>query len=149
MRVKIHKTRDFYCGLLFIFFGTCAILGVRHYPMGSANRMGPGYFPTTLGGILIIFGLISVVRAIWLTRSSLEPWGLRPLILVLGSVVTFASLINSLGLVVATLTLVVIGSLGGREFRLKEVAILYLLLAALAVGVFVYGLRLPFKVWPI
>lgn len=96
-----------------------------------------------------MFGLISVARAIWLTRSALEPWGLRPLILVLGSVVTFASLINSLGLVVATLTLVVIGSLGGREFRLKEVAILYLLLAALAVGVFVYGLRLPFKVWPI
>jgi hypothetical protein len=68
---------------------------------------------------------------------------------VLGSVVVFAFLIKSLGLVVATLALVFISSLGGWEFRLKEVVILYIILAALAVSVFVYGLRLPFKVWPL
>ena len=149
MDVKIHKAKDFYAGLLFIFFGAYVMVGSRGYPMGAASRMGPGYFPTVLGGILILLGLIFVGRALWLSRKAIEPWGLRPLILVLGSVVAFAFLINSCGLVVATLALVFISCLGGWEFRLREVAILYIILAALAVGVFVYGLKLPFKVWPL
>lgn len=149
MKVKIHKTKDFYAGLLFIFFGASAIVVARNYPIGTAGRMGAGYFPILLGGLLIVFGLILIASAIWINREKIQPWGLRPLILVLGSVAVFALLIESLGLVVATLALIFISSLGSWEFRLKEVFIIYIILTALAVGVFVYGLKLPFKVWPL
>jgi hypothetical protein len=56
--------------------------------------------------------------------------------------------VGPLGLVLATLALVVISSLGGFEFRLREVFILYVVLVALAVGLFVYILSVSFRVWP-
>lgn len=149
MKVNIVKKKDFYAGLLFIFFGAFAIVVARNYPMGTAGRMGAGYLPTLLGAILVVFGLILIPRAFWINGEKIQPWGLRPLIFVLGSVVIFALLVESLGLVVATLALILISSLGSWEFRLKEVFILYFILTALAVGIFVYGLRLPFKIWPV
>ena len=38
----------------------------QNYPMGSAVRMGPAYFPTVLGGLLAVLG--AMVLFLW-TRS--------------------------------------------------------------------------------
>ena len=116
--------------------------------MGSAMVMGPGYFPTVVGGVLVFLGLVIIFRSLWLRSEAINPWGVRPLILVLGSVVLFALVIQPLGLVLATLLLIVISSLGSMEFRIIEVSILSLVLAAFAAGVFVYGLGLPISLWP-
>jgi len=116
--------------------------------MGTAVRMGPGFFPTLLGGLLALLGLMVAAKDLWVNGEPVRGWAFRPLVLVFGAVLAFAFLVQSLGLVLATLALVVIRSLGGWEFRLREVAVLCLLSAALAVGVFAYGLGLPFKVWP-
>jgi hypothetical protein len=63
-------------------------------------------------------------------------------------VLTFTVLIESLGLVLATLPLIVISSFGHVEFNLRKVIVLYLVLVASAVCVFVYLLKIPFRVWP-
>jgi hypothetical protein len=57
-------------------------------------------------------------------------------------------MVRSLGLVLATLALVVVSSLGGWEFRLREVTILAFVLTGVAVALFVYSLGLPLSVWP-
>lgn len=119
----------------------------RNYPVGSALRMGPGYLPTFLGSALALLGVIVSLRALWVSGQAIQAWATRPLVFVLGSAVAFAFLIRPLGLALTALTLVIISSLGGREFRPHEVAILSLILAALAVSLFVYGLGLPFSVW--
>jgi hypothetical protein len=46
---KIPRPKDFYAGLLFVAFGVVAIIIARNYPLGTAARMGPGYFPRLLG----------------------------------------------------------------------------------------------------
>lgn len=148
MKIKIRNRKDFYAGLGFIFFGGLAVFIARNYPMGTAARVGPGYFPFILGSILSLLGLIIAVRSLWLSIEAIGPFVMRPLVLVLGSVVAFAILVQPIGLVLALLVLVVISSLGGSEFRPREVAILYLALAVMAIGIFVYSLGLPFKVWP-
>jgi predicted MFS family arabinose efflux permease len=53
-----------------------------------------------------------------------------------------------LGLVLATVAAVVIGALGGHEFKWKEVLILSVLLVVFSVLVFVKGLTLPFPMCP-
>jgi hypothetical protein len=146
--MEIRNSKDFYSGLIFILFGLFVVVVARSYPMGTALRMGPGYFPTLLGAILALLGLVIAVRGLWISGEVLKRGAFRPLLLVLGAVLAFAFLIESLGLVLATLVLVVTSSLAGEEFRLHEVAVLCLALTALAVGLFVYGLGLPFKVWP-
>jgi len=146
--VRIRCRQDLWAGVFFVAVGALAVVLARAYPIGTAMRMGPGYFPTVLGALVALLGIGIAIRGACFAGAELWPWGLRPLVLVLGGVVLFAALVRPLGLVVATLALVVTGSLGNREARPAEVAALGLFLAALAVGVFVYGLGLPFPVWP-
>lgn len=149
MGIKIRSPKDFYSGLVFILFGVLAIALSRDYPMGSAMRMGPGYFPAILGGLLILLGFVIAGRALFVGAEGIKGGAVRPLLMVLGAVVAFAFMVQPLGLVLATLALVVISCLGGWEFRFREMVLLYLMLAALAVGLFIYGVGLQIKVWPV
>ncbi len=148
MKIEIRNTKDFYSGLIFLSFGFLAILIARYYPMGSAARMGPGYFPSLVGGVLSALGFIIMGRALWIRGEQMKSWALRPLLFVLVAVLAFAFLIRPFGLVLAILALVTVSCLGSWEFRLREAVALFLLLAAMAIGVFIYGLGLPFNVWP-
>lgn len=148
MKIKIRSSKDFYSGLFFIFFGLLAVVVARAYPVGMALRMGPGYFPTLLGGLLTLLGLIIAGRALWASGEEVRSLALRPLVFVLGATLAFALMVRSLGLVLATLALVVVSSLGGWEFRLREVTILAFVLTGVAVALFVYSLGLPLSVWP-
>jgi hypothetical protein len=61
--MKIKNGKDFWAGLMFLGFGLGFALVAQNYPMGSAVRMGPAYFPTALGGLLGILGLVVFVRS--------------------------------------------------------------------------------------
>ena len=147
--MKIRGGKDLYAGMIFIVCGLAAVLGSGQYKLGSAARMGPGYFPTLLGGLLAVLGLIIAIRALWSPGEMAPRWGLRPLLLVIGAVISFGILVQPLGLVVATLVMIVISCLGGRELHIKEVFVLCLVLVMIAVLLFAWGLGIPFKVWPV
>jgi putative tricarboxylic transport membrane protein len=72
----------------------------------------------------------------------------KPMVLIAACCLVFAYLLKPLGLVAASVLMVFIAALGGHEFKLKEVTILAVVLAIFSVGVFVYGLTLPFPIWP-
>lgn len=118
--------------------------------MGTAVRMGPSYFPTVLGWLLAVLGVVIVVSALRPSspEGSVKAWAFRPLLLVLAGVLAFAFLVQPAGLILAVVALVFMSALGGTEFKFIEVAILSVILVALAVGVFVYGISLPFKLFP-
>ena len=133
---------------MFIAFGLGFVLVGRNYDMGTAVRMGPAYFPTLLGGLLLFLGLIVFVQSFTVSGSPLPRFAFRPLIVILIAIGLFGALIRSVGLVPATVVLVVVSSVGNYEFRTKEVVIMAIGLTLFAVGVFSYGLGLPFKLWP-
>ncbi len=120
----------------------------ENYPMGKASRMGPGFFPLILGGVLAGLGFVVAARALWIKGEAIKPAAFRPIVLVLSAVTAFALMVDRLGLILGTLALVTISRLGGSEFCIREVVIIFIALAALGVMLFVYGLGLPFKVWP-
>ena len=148
MKIKFSQGKDFIAGLIFFFFGIAAIWLARDYPMGSARRMGPAYFPTLIGGALAILGLIISARSIRRLSEPVRLQALRPLIMITAGVVGFALLLKPLGLILALLVLILIGCLGGSQFRVREVAILYIILVLIAVIFFVYGLGLQLSLWP-
>ena len=45
----IKSKKDFNAGVMFIAIGAFFALWALNYPMGTAVRMGPAYFPTILG----------------------------------------------------------------------------------------------------
>jgi Tripartite tricarboxylate transporter TctB family len=134
--------------LLFLFFGLVAVIVSRNYPMGSSLRMGPGYFPVILGGLLTLIGMVCCVRSLFAKGEVMAAMGVRPLLLILSAVGVFAISIESAGIVVATVLSIVIAALASRESRMLEVVALTVFMLALAVGVFTYALGLPFKVFP-
>jgi hypothetical protein len=101
-----------------------------------------------LGLILMALGLIVFVRSFFLPGEPLPKSNLRPLILIIGSVVAFGLLLDKAGLAVASLVVMIIAAMGGWDFRWKEQLVNAVFLTALNIGVFYYGLGLPFKLWP-
>jgi hypothetical protein len=148
LSVRIRSPRDFCAGLIFLFFGILAAYVARDYPMGSAVRMGPGYFPFVLGILLAALGAVVCLKSTVIAGSSIESINLRAVLLVLGAIAVFAATVETAGIVIATVSLVTIAAAASPESKTREVALLSLFLVALAVGVFTYGLGLPFKVFP-
>ena len=62
--MRIKNSKDFYTGVLFILFGAAFTWGATKYTMGTAAKMGPGYFPFILGGLLIAIGVIVFTRSL-------------------------------------------------------------------------------------
>lgn len=144
----IRHPKDFLAGLTFVAFGIAAIVFGSAYPLGTAARMGPGYFPRILGILLIVLGGALALRALRITGPPLPGWKWRPVLIVLISVVVFGLLLTRIGLVLSTVGLIVAASAASREFRPKEALVSGIVLAALAVGIFVLGLKLVIPVWP-
>jgi hypothetical protein len=144
----IRHPRDFFAGLIFVAFGLAAIVIGSNYSLGSAARMGPGYFPRILGILLLVLGAALSLRALKIKGDPLPRWYWRPILVVLSSVVAFGLLVTHLGLVFSTIGLIFASSAASREFRPKEALISGILLAALAVGVFIFGLNLQLPIWP-
>ena len=149
MNISIRSPRDFCAGLIFMFFGGLAAYVARDYPMGSAVRMGPGYFPYLLGILLALLGVAICIKSLVIRGERIEAASPRALLLVLGAVGVFAATIEIAGIVIATVLLVGVGAAASPESRLREVVVLIVFLLALAVGVFTYGLGLPFKLFPV
>ncbi len=74
--------------------------------------------------------------------------GMRSMALILGSVSIFGLMLKSLGLVVCVTLLVIVASLASHEAKKKEVIIGIIVQCAMAVGIFVYGLKLQMPTWP-
>ena len=147
--MKIRSPRDFWAGVMFIAFGAFFVAwSFTHYAMGSALRMGPGYFPALLGGLLVFLGLLITAKSLALDGPKVAVFHFRPLVLVSLSVVAYGYLMKPGGLAVATIAAVFIGALAGHEFKWKEVAVVAVVLVIFSWLVFVRGLTLPFPMCP-
>jgi hypothetical protein len=147
--MEIKSPRNFWAGVMFLAFGLFfAIWAAMNYQMGTAVRMGPAYFPTLLGGLLALLGLMVLLASITIGGPKVATFHFRPLLLILAANVAYGYVMKPLGLVLATAVLVFISAFGGHEFKWKEVALLYVFLIVFSVLVFVKGLTLPFPLWP-
>lgn len=145
---RIRHRKDFFAGLIFIIVGVIALAIGREYSLGTTTRMGPGYFPAMLGWLLLVLGGIIFVRSLWFDGPNVGHVGFRPLVLVLAAMLAFAALLETAGLVIALIALIGIASFASSETRIRESLPLLVVLIVVALGLFVYGLGLPLKIWP-
>ena len=144
----IRNQKDFYAGVMFIAFGIGAIVIGSNYALGSAARMGPGYFPRILGILLTALGSLLVLRALRLPGPRMPGLVWRPTVIVLASVVAFGLVVEHLGLLLSTIGLILLASTASPEFRWKEALGSGIFFALLAIAVFVVGLKLQLPIWP-
>jgi hypothetical protein len=146
----IKSKKDLYAGLMFIFIGGFFALWALNYPMGTAVRMGPAYFPSILGWLTAGLGVIILIRGFTIPDVDPNPTQLKPLLWIHGSAVLFGLLVDPLkiGFVGAVVASVIACAYGGYEFKWKEAVIEAAVLIVVCWGAFVYGLGLPFRLFP-
>jgi hypothetical protein len=157
--MSMKSQKDFFSGLLFMAVGVAFAWGATNYSVGTAARMGPGYFPLVLGILLAILGAVITFKAMVVETEDGEkmgPWAWKPLFFIIAANLVFGLLLGGLpslhipamGLIAAIYALTFIASLAGEEFKFKEVVILATVLACLSYVAFILLLKLQFAVWP-
>lgn len=139
--------KDFVGGLLIAGFGLFVLLESLTYPMGTASRMGPGYFPALLGGLAIALGFSVAVSGLF--RPGEAPriaW--RPMLAVLGSILAFVLALRPLGLAAAVVLTVAVSSLGDRGAKPLGILVLAVSCTISAWLLFRVGLGLPIPLFP-
>lgn len=151
--LRLLRRKNVLSGFLFIAIALIGLLVSRHYPVGTALRMGTGYVPRLLLWILLLLGGVIAMQGLRERDSGDHEDSdgfvvLRPIVFVTAALVAFGLSIERLGLIVAIVLLMGLGSLASRELRFGEVLLTTAALMALALGIFIFGLGLTIPVWP-
>jgi hypothetical protein len=145
MQVEFRNNRDVWAGIMLIGTGAAAVLIARNYAFGTTLRMGPGYFPSMLGGLLCLFGLYLVAAGLR-RKEKMEGsnWSLRALVVLPLALVLFGLLMEHAGFIPALVVLIFGSALAGKEFKFVEVLLLAIGLTVFSVALFIWGLGLPY-----
>lgn len=144
----LGNKQEFLSGLTLIGFGVAGLVFARNYPMGTAFRMGPGYFPVVLSGLLIAIGLVVAIGALRSGQGVTPGIAWRPLIVVTAATVLFGLLINQAGLLLATLVMAAVSRLARPGYPWRETVLLAVALAAICSAIFYFGLKVQMPLLP-
>jgi hypothetical protein len=142
----IRHPKDFWSGFIFLCIGLAAVFIGRDYPMGTAGRMGPGYFPTILGGLLAVIGVIAIIRSLVRPGEAISRFYLKNTVLILIAVLLFGVLMRDAGLVAAVLAVVLVSAYASPQFTWVPSLLVAIGLAVFSVVVFVKLLGLPMPI---
>lgn len=149
--MKIKSQKDFWSGLMFVATGLGFAAGATSYSFGSSARPGPGYFPFGLGILLALLGASVLFKSLSVETEGGDPIGAipwKPLGLITLAVVLFGVALPRLGMIISLPLLILVASLAGDEFRLKEVVINIVVLTIGSWLIFIKGLSLVIPLWP-
>ncbi len=142
----IVNTKDFAAGLLFIglglYFGLTALFGLD---IGTAFRMGPGYFPVMLASLLILLGAVVAIKSIGQPNVPIgnAPW--RGLVLILIAPILFGTTVRGIGLAPAVALVVLVSAFASRRMGIVAAIAITVGMTAFCIAVFHYGLGLPIR----
>lgn len=145
--MKITSQEDFWAGVMFIGFGALAVFISQDYPFGSASRMGPGYFPTWLGIIMMVLGVAVSATGFRVKGEGVGKFAWKAMLLLSVAFIFFGWAIDHVGFVPAVFVMVFLAAAAGRDFRLKEVIIMSIVLIIGCWALFIKGLELPFPLF--
>ena len=142
-----NRLRDFLAGAIFIALGIVFVIGTLGLERGTAFKMGPGYFPLVLAGLLILIGVSIAVQAAREEAVAIQmhavPW--RGLVLILAAPVLFGLTVRGLGLLPAIVIVAAVSSFASRRMRPALAAAITVALTVFCVLVFNVGLGLPIR----
>jgi hypothetical protein len=142
--VDIRKARkDVFAGITFVAFGLAFAVASGTYEIGTALRMGPGYFPLVLGGVLVVLGILVVIKGFVAGEGDdlgRVPW--KAVVLLLGAVLFFGFTVRGLGLALSLLVTTLLAALAGHRTGVVAAAVISGGLTLLCVLIFVMALQL-------
>ena len=139
----IRNPRDVMSGLLFIVLAGLFAWQALDLPMGTAVRMGPGYFPLLLAGLMGLLGLIVLINGLRFPGEMPSGIAWRALFVLTFSVVFFGAAVRPLGFLPALAISVFVSAAASRKFNLVTALASTAVMTVFAWAVFIKGLGLP------
>ncbi len=141
---RFNKT-DASAGMLFIAFGL--LFGYQSIGMelGTALRMGPGYFPMILSGILILLGCAVILTALDKVTDDTGTYAWRGMVFILSAPILFGLTVQGLGFVASVAMATLIASRASLKIGWRYSLALTLGVTVFSTLVFSFGLGLPFQ----
>jgi len=133
------------CGAFFIALGVFFAWQSYGLELGTAFRMGPGYFPLLLSIVLIVLGAFIFVRAGKVSGEPLGPIAWRGIFFILPAPIFFGMTVRGLGFVPALFFTSLIASFASQRMKPWMALALSVGITVFSVAVFDYGLGLPFQ----
>ena len=149
--MKVRNQRDLGAGIMYMVIGAFFAALASQYPMGTAAKMGPGYFPFYLGILMFLLGLLVAVKAFSAKAAieSIPKFNWRIIAQITGAVVLYGLLLPRLGFLIAVVVLVFVSASASKEFTWKGTLINAAFLVTFTYSVFVIGLKLQFPLLPV
>ena len=141
--MSIRNPKDFWAGLIYVVLGLAAVYIAQDYEMGTATRMGPGYFPTLLGGFLALIGVVSLVRSFYVPGEPVGALALKATLLICGATLLFGLMLRGAGMIVSMIVMLLISSYASVRFRQVPAVLLAVGITAFCALVFIRGLGVP------
>jgi hypothetical protein len=129
-------------GLLILAFGAFFFIGAAEYPMGTINRMGPGFIPRSLGGISMGLGFLICLGSLR-ASGGLPHVSWRAVASITASISIFGLLIERLGLVPAVLAASALSMLGNIDATWRQIIVTSASIALICFVLFIVLLGLP------
>ena len=145
--VQVKSPQDLGAGAVFVLIGLAGFYFGSDLAMGSAARMGPGYFPMLLSGLIAALGLLIAFSGFAVEGPPIEPVQLRPILFIVAAILIFGFLIESVGLALTAILLTLVAAYARPEVKLGETLILGAGLALFTVVVFIYLLGQALPAW--
>ena len=146
MRSFVRNPKDFWSGIMFLAISLATVVIAQEYPMGTAGRMGPGFFPSVLGWILAAISMVTLIGACTTKGPPLERFAWKDMFLILGSVVLFGLLVRGAGLACAIPVLILVSAYGSAKFRWPAAILLAIGATIFCALLFVKALGLPLPI---
>ncbi len=142
---------DLFAGGAFIVLGVAFAVGGSRYDVGSALRMGSGYVPLALGGILTVLGVLVLVMAFRggdpaIRDVEREPVPWRRGGLLVAAILFFGFFVSGLGLGPTLFVTTFIAALAGHGTSVLKAALISAGITALCLLVFVVALQLRLSI---
>ena len=145
MATKPRDDTDMIAGLLLM--AAAAFFGwqTSGLEIGTSLRMGPGYFPMVLSGLLFLLGVLVFLKSFGRTGEPMGPVAWRGMLFILPAPVFFGLTVRGLGFVPALFLTALIASQASARMRPLPALVLAVLVTIISTLIFSYGLGLPFR----
>jgi hypothetical protein len=147
MSISIKSPKDFWCGLLLIAVSVVFAVGLVGLPIGTAFRMGPGYFPMVLMILLAFLGIVVLINGLRVEGPPVGTIALRSMFMIAAPIVFFGLTLRGLGVVLSLGITVFATTLATRDWNPAVAILTTITLVAGCVAIFVYALGLPLSLF--
>ncbi len=145
MKSLSFDTTNALCGAIFVGLGGFFIYQCLGLELGTAFKMGPGYFPLVLALILALLGIIILVQSTRVEGEPLGPVAWRGMLFILPAPIFFGLTVRGLGFVPSLFFTALIACFASQKMKPLTAIVLSIALTIFSVAVFSYALGLPFQ----